>query len=128
MRHTNTHELFATAAGISGPFLPDTGTLKILHSDWLRTIPFENIYVLLNKLVSTDVTDIADKLLRRGGHCFEHNQLFREVPEESMATGSCAGGVACPYVTSPGMISLLMMSRGRSATPQIPALPLHGNC
>lgn len=85
MSHTETLRLFAATAGIAGPFLPDLNALTTLHGAWPQTLPFENIEVLLNRPVSINVTDIAEKLLkkRRGGYCFEHNLLFKQVLEET---------------------------------------------
>ena len=84
MSHTENLTSFAAAANISGPFLPDNATLTTLHRAWPRTIPFENIEVLLGRPVSIEVSDIADKLLnrKRGGYCFEHNILLKTILEE----------------------------------------------
>ncbi|WP_416413974.1 arylamine N-acetyltransferase family protein [Pantoea sp. App145] len=84
MAHPDNLELFARAAGIAGPFLPELQTLQLLHRAWPQTIPFENIDVLLNRPVSVELAAIAEKLLinRRGGYCFEHNLLFKQILEE----------------------------------------------
>ncbi|MEG3130601.1 arylamine N-acetyltransferase [Pantoea cypripedii] len=84
MSHPDNLGLFASAAGIAGPFLPDLQTLQALHRVWPQTIPFENIEALLNRPVSMELADIAEKLLikRRGGYCFEHNLLFKQILEE----------------------------------------------
>lgn len=44
-------------------------------------IPFENIDVLLGRGISLDPDAVFDKLVRqrRGGYCFEHNQLLLRV-------------------------------------------------
>lgn len=85
MNNTEHLTRFATLANLSGPFPPNWETLAALHHVWPHTIPFENIEVLLNRPISTALADIADKLLTRGrgGYCFEHNLLFKQVLEEA---------------------------------------------
>jgi arylamine N-acetyltransferase len=82
-------ELTASAAyfarvGYSGPADPTLETLSELVAAHGRTIPFEN----LDPLLGVPVTDLgpaalADKLVdrRRGGYCYEHNNLMRYVLE-----------------------------------------------
>jgi len=75
---------FAELAALSTPASADFATLSLLHQRWPSLIPFENIEVLLGRPVSIDVEQIAEKLLsrKRGGYCFEHNLLFRQILEE----------------------------------------------
>lgn len=75
---------FAALAGFSASPSADFATLSALHQRWPALIPFENIEVLLGRPVSIDVEKIADKLLskQRGGYCFEHNLLLRQILEE----------------------------------------------
>jgi len=49
----------------------------------VRSIPFENLDVLLGRPISLAPEDIARKLIteRRGGYCFEHNTLLLHVLE-----------------------------------------------
>jgi N-hydroxyarylamine O-acetyltransferase len=84
MDHPDNLALFARAAHLTGPFLPDLETLQVLHRAWPQTIPFENIDALLSRPVSIEVADIAEKMLikRRGGYCFEHNLLFRQILQQ----------------------------------------------
>lgn len=84
MDQTRNMPLFSTIAGISGPFPASLETLNTFHDGWPRTIPFENVDVLLNRQLSIELEDITDKLLhkRRGGYCFEHNLLLKQILEE----------------------------------------------
>ena len=42
------------------------------------TVPFENIDIVLGRVISLNLGDLQDKLVkaRRGGYCFEQNALF----------------------------------------------------
>ncbi|MFT4273103.1 MAG: arylamine N-acetyltransferase [Pantoea sp.] len=84
MDQTRNMPLFSTIAGISGPFPASLATQNTLHDGWPRTIPFENVDVLLNRPLSIELEDINDKLLhkRRGGYCFEYNSFFKQILEE----------------------------------------------
>lgn len=75
---------FAELADFSLTPKADLATLSLLHQRWPALIPFENIETLLGRPVSLDVAQIAEKLLdrKRGGYCFEHNLLFRQILEE----------------------------------------------
>jgi N-hydroxyarylamine O-acetyltransferase len=50
----------------------------------VRTIPFENLAVLLGEPISLAIADVTEKLVHRrlGGYCFEHNTLLLHVLEE----------------------------------------------
>lgn len=52
--------------------------LTALHVEHLRHIPFENIDVLLGRVIGLDLESLQAKLVRRrrGGYCFEQNSLF----------------------------------------------------
>jgi arylamine N-acetyltransferase len=70
--------------GYSGPADPTLETLSQLVAAHGRSIPFEN----LDPLLGVPVTDLGpaalvDKLVRRrrGGYCYEHNNLMRYVLE-----------------------------------------------
>lgn len=59
-------------------------TLRKLHYLHPQHIPFENLDPLSRKPVSLEKHDIAQKLIhaKRGGYCFEHNNLFKAVLEQ----------------------------------------------
>ena len=65
---------------------PRDATLEVLNgimAAHVRSIPFENLDVLLGRPISLAPEDIARKLIteRRGGYCFEHNTLLLNVLE-----------------------------------------------
>ncbi|CAM3012052.1 arylamine N-acetyltransferase [Saccharomonospora xinjiangensis] len=62
---------------------PSAQALSALHEAHVRTIPFENIDVILGRTPSLELADIAAKLVhrQRGGYCFEHGLLFAAVLE-----------------------------------------------
>lgn len=59
-------------------------TLNLLIKHHTKTIPFENIDVLLGRNIKLDVDSIQTKLVdnKRGGYCFEQNLLFSSVLKE----------------------------------------------
>jgi N-hydroxyarylamine O-acetyltransferase len=64
--------------GIPRRCAPDLAFLRRMHRAHLRTIPYENLDVLLGRELSVDSDRAFDKLVRggRGGWCFEMNALF----------------------------------------------------
>ena len=64
--------------GYSGPFAVDAATLRVLHRDHLRAIPYENLDVQLGRPLTLDIERIYDKIVtrRRGGWCYEMNGLL----------------------------------------------------
>jgi N-hydroxyarylamine O-acetyltransferase len=64
--------------GYHGPRNPDAGTLGGVLLRHVRTIPFENLDVLLGRPIRTDESAVLRKLVheRRGGYCFEQNHLL----------------------------------------------------
>jgi len=56
----------------------DTAGLASVQCAHRLSIPFENFDVLLGRGISLDPAHVFDKLVhrRRGGYCFEQNQLF----------------------------------------------------
>jgi N-hydroxyarylamine O-acetyltransferase len=52
--------------------------LESLHLAHATHIPFENLDILLGRPIRLDLESLQDKLVRqrRGGYCFEQNQLF----------------------------------------------------
>ena len=67
--------------GYTGSREPSSATLSAIHSHHARTIPFENLDVLLGRGIRIDPDAIAEKLVgaRRGGYCFEQNGLLMAV-------------------------------------------------
>jgi N-hydroxyarylamine O-acetyltransferase len=69
--------------GYGGGLKPDLATLCALHEAHVGSIPFENLDVLLERPILLDTAALQEKLVRRrrGGYCFEHNNLFKDVLE-----------------------------------------------
>lgn len=59
------------------------GVLVDLHEAHCAAIPFENLDVLLGKPILLDSVSLFNKLVvaRRGGYCFEQNELFAQALE-----------------------------------------------
>lgn len=70
--------------GYHGPREPSVELLASLTEAHARSIPFENLDVLLEKPISLEPAALFQKLVveRRGGYCFEQNGLFLEVLRE----------------------------------------------
>lgn len=64
--------------GWTGAAPTTLSTLSGLLRAHMRSIPFENIDVLLGREVRLDIDSLQEKLVdaRRGGYCFEHATLF----------------------------------------------------
>lgn len=62
----------------------DSDTLSLIMESQSRSIPFENLDVVLHETVSMSPSDVERKLVndRRGGYCWEQNTLLRIVLEE----------------------------------------------
>lgn len=60
---------------------PTLSTLQALTAAHTRAIPFENLDVLLGRVIDLDVDAVFAKLVtaRRGGYCFEQNGLLLAV-------------------------------------------------
>lgn len=67
--------------GYSGPTEPTLATLTAIHQRHARSIPFENLDVLLGRPIRIEPAAIEQKLVRdrRGGYCFEQNALLRDM-------------------------------------------------
>jgi len=67
----------------AGPRAASLATLTALGEAHMRTIPFENLDILLGRPISLELGDLQAKLVRgrRGGYCFEHNTLLAAVLE-----------------------------------------------
>jgi N-hydroxyarylamine O-acetyltransferase len=69
--------------GYAGNRTPTHDTLRELQLRHAEAIPFENLNPLLGWPVRLDPASLEQKLVRdgRGGYCYEHNLLFRDVLE-----------------------------------------------
>ena len=72
-------DAYCARVGYDGPREPTLGVLQTLHRLHPATIPFEAIDVQLGRGINLDPAAIDAKLIaaRRGGYCFEHNDLFK---------------------------------------------------
>jgi N-hydroxyarylamine O-acetyltransferase len=61
-----------------GPRGATPAVLRAIHAHHARAIPYENLDVLLGRLIRLDLASIERKLVheRRGGYCFEQNYLL----------------------------------------------------
>ena len=57
---------------------PTTDSLRDLHLRHLRSVPFENLDIHLDRRISLTVSDLYSKIVerKRGGFCYELNGLF----------------------------------------------------
>ncbi|MFM8619292.1 MAG: arylamine N-acetyltransferase family protein [Opitutaceae bacterium] len=71
-------EAYLARIGYTGSRAPDFATLAAIHAGHAGVIPFENLDILLGRLIATDLPSIERKLVRdrRGGYCFEQNALL----------------------------------------------------
>ncbi|MFC6631709.1 arylamine N-acetyltransferase family protein [Microbulbifer taiwanensis] len=69
--------------GYSGDASPDLETVRALIALHTQSIPFENLNPFLGWPVEIDLPLVERKLVRerRGGYCYEQNNLFRAVLE-----------------------------------------------
>lgn len=76
-------ERYINRIGFDGELSVNLETLKRLHRKHVASIPFENLDVLLGKVISFDDDHLIEKILKngRGGYCFEQNHLFARVLE-----------------------------------------------
>src|SRR4051812_2008631 len=67
--------------GYSGSRTPTFEVLAAIHERHVRTIPFENLDILLGRDIRIDLASVSRKLVhdQRGGYCFEQNTLFAGV-------------------------------------------------
>ena len=74
-------DAYLRRVGLSNRPAADLVGLRALHLAHARTIPFENLDVLLGLPIRLDLASLQEKLVgrRRGGYCFEHNTLFQAV-------------------------------------------------
>jgi N-hydroxyarylamine O-acetyltransferase len=71
-------DAYLARIGLGLPPAPDVAGLAIVQRAHRLAIPFENIDVRLGRGIRLDPDHVFDKLVhkRRGGYCFEQNQLF----------------------------------------------------
>ena len=64
--------------GYGGPRTATLATLRAVQFCHVCTIPFENLDILLGRRIAIDFPSVERKLIRdrRGGYCFEQNQLL----------------------------------------------------
>ena len=74
-------DAYLDRSGYEGSRHPSLETLAALHLAHPGAIPFENLDPLLRRPVRLDAASLEQKLVRdrRGGYCYEHNQLFGDV-------------------------------------------------
>ena len=71
-------EAYLNRIGLDGAVSPTETGLETLHRAQVFTLPFENFDIHLGRGISLEPDRIIDKLVhhRRGGYCFELNNLF----------------------------------------------------
>lgn len=71
-------DAYLARIGLGLPPPPDAAGLTTVQRAHRLSIPFENLDVRLGRGISLDPGHVFDKLVhrRRGGYCFEQNQLF----------------------------------------------------
>jgi len=71
-------ERYLARIGWAGARAPSAATLRGLCWAHARSIPFENLDVLLGRPIRVELEAVTRKLVddRRGGYCFEQNTLF----------------------------------------------------
>lgn len=76
-------DAYCARIGFSGSRAPTLATLRALHVLHPAAIPFEALDVLLHLPVPLTPEAVDAKLIhaRRGGYCFEQNNLFKRVLE-----------------------------------------------
>lgn len=78
---TNDLDAYLERIQFAGQRTASLDTLRELHQRHTEAIPFENLSPLLGEEVVLDIPSLIQKLVRngRGGYCYEHNLLFKEV-------------------------------------------------
>jgi N-hydroxyarylamine O-acetyltransferase len=74
-------DAYLKRVGHTGSLAPDAATLTALHRAHVAAITFENLALMLDRPVRTDLGSVQDKLVHsgRGGYCYEQNTLFGAV-------------------------------------------------
>src|SRR5687767_5778051 len=70
--------------GYAGPRAPTLEVLREIHARHTESIAFENLNPFMRWPVLLDIPSLERKIVQggRGGYCFEHNLLLREVLTE----------------------------------------------
>ena len=82
LKYAGAHELsvqrYLERIGINEPARTDAEFLNIMQMRHLRSVPYENLDILAGIPLSQDYRQVYDKVVlrRRGGYCFELNELF----------------------------------------------------
>lgn len=71
-------DAYLARIGLKAAPAADAEGLEVMQRAHRLTIPFENLDVRLGRGISLDPDHVFDKIVhrRRGGYCFEQNQLF----------------------------------------------------
>lgn len=104
VRHRGVMDLqeYFQRIGFSGPFeKPDLSTLQQVHRQHVMSIPFENLCFHSQEQFSSELPQIYSKLVqqRRGGCCYESNQLLLWVLEQMGYTCSFLGARVYNFCT-----------------------------
>jgi N-hydroxyarylamine O-acetyltransferase len=72
-------DAYCARIGYTGPRAPTLAVLHALTLHHATSIPFENLDVMLGRPIRLEPAALWQKLVhdRRGGYCFEQNNLFR---------------------------------------------------
>ena len=81
MDFTTDLDAYFARIGDDGPRTANLETLRRIVEAHVRSIPFENLDILLGRPISVQPQDIERKLVHsgRGGYCFEQNTLMQHV-------------------------------------------------
>ena len=71
-------DAYFSRIGYQGPAAPSLDVLNGIVHAHISTIPFENLDVLLGRVILLEPEALQNKLVadHRGGYCFEHNGLL----------------------------------------------------
>jgi N-hydroxyarylamine O-acetyltransferase len=69
---------YLTRIGLAAPVDCDAAGLERVHRAQAYSVPFENLDIMLGRGIDVDIHAICEKIIgtRRGGYCFELNQLL----------------------------------------------------
>jgi N-hydroxyarylamine O-acetyltransferase len=76
-------DAYLARVGYANDLHPSRSVLEGLHRAHATHIPFENLDILLGRPIRLDLASLQSKLVhgKRGGYCFEQNELFAAVLE-----------------------------------------------
>ena len=71
-------DAYCARIGYSADLSPRLENFHALHAAHVASVPFENLDVILGRLVDADLVAVQDKVVGRGrgGYCYEMNVLF----------------------------------------------------